>query len=135
MTREDILRNPSYWISHIQTSLYNCAEEYMRRNNLNRTQLAEKLGVSKGYVSQLLNGDYDHKLSKLVELALAFGMIPEVEFKPIDDRLREDRFAYSKSKWRAVSYNTAMTTKTIQFESGDSYEMISPDSNPNPDAA
>ena len=40
-----------------------------------KSQLAEYLGVSKGYVSQLLNGDYDHRMSKFFELALAFGMV------------------------------------------------------------
>ena len=40
-----------------------------------KSQLAEYLGVSKGYVSQLLNGDYDHCMSKFFELALAFGMV------------------------------------------------------------
>lgn len=40
-----------------------------------KSQLAEYLGVSKGYLSQLLNGDYDHRMSKFFELALAFGMV------------------------------------------------------------
>ena len=40
-----------------------------------KSQLAEYLGVSKGYLSQLLNGDYDHCMSKFFELALAFGMV------------------------------------------------------------
>ena len=40
-----------------------------------KSQLAEYLGVSKGYVSQLLNGDYDNCMSKFFELALAFGMV------------------------------------------------------------
>lgn len=44
-----------------------------------KSQLAEYLGVSKGYVSQLLNGDYDHCMSKFFELALAFGMAQEGE--------------------------------------------------------
>ena len=42
----------------------------MKEKKLNRTKLAQKLQVSKGYVTQLFNGDFDHKLSKLVELTL-----------------------------------------------------------------
>ena len=71
ITRNDILKSPEYWTTQLQLDLYNCALKFMEENNLNRTQLAKHLGVSKGYVSQLLNGDYDHKLSKLVELSLA----------------------------------------------------------------
>ena len=47
----------------------------MAETGRNKSQLAEYLGVSKGYVSQLLNGDYDHRMSKFFELALAFGMV------------------------------------------------------------
>ncbi len=51
----------------------------MAETGRNKSQLAEYLGVSKGYVSQLLNGDYDHCMSKFFELALAFGMAQEGE--------------------------------------------------------
>ena len=50
---------------------------------MNRKQLAEYLGVSPSYVTQLLNGDFDHKLSKFVELSMAFGYIPQTDFVPL----------------------------------------------------
>ncbi len=58
-------------------------ETYLKENKLTRTELAKQLGVSKGYVSQILNGDYDHKLSKLMELSLAIGYKPRIVFEPI----------------------------------------------------
>ena len=51
----------------------------MAETDRNKSRLAEYLGVSEGYVSQLLNGDYDHCMSKFFELALAFGMAQEGE--------------------------------------------------------
>lgn len=78
------MRSPEYWITGIQVDLYNCAERFMEKHNMNRTQLASHLGVSKSYVSQLLNGDYDHKLSKLVELSLAFGYVPDMKFMSVE---------------------------------------------------
>ncbi|RQP19275.1 MAG: XRE family transcriptional regulator, partial [Parapedobacter sp.] len=66
--------------------------EYMSENQLNRTQLAEKLGVSKGYVTQILNGDFDHKVSKLVELALAFGKAPRLTYVDLDVLVHEDKY-------------------------------------------
>ena len=104
MTREDILRSPEYWIAQIQIALYNKAEEFMQENNLTRTQLAERLGVSKGYVSQLLNGDYDHKLSKLVELALAFGVVPQIGFQRIEAIIHQDKMSYELPKWLFANY-------------------------------
>ena len=62
----------------------------MKSNGLNRTQLAEKLGVSKGYVSQIMNGDSDHRLSKLVELSLAIGLVPNLNFEELSSVLKED---------------------------------------------
>jgi predicted XRE-type DNA-binding protein len=39
----------------------------METNNMNRTMLATHLGVSKSFVSQLLSGNYNYSLSKLIE--------------------------------------------------------------------
>ena len=70
----------------------------MEKNDMNRSQLAQHLGVSKGYVSQLLNGDYDHKLSKFIELAIAFGYVPKIEFLPMEEVIPHDRYEYVPSK-------------------------------------
>ena len=58
---------------------------------MNKTQLAAYLGCSKGYVSQLLNGDFDHKLSKLVELSLAIGKVPLLEYEDMEQYINEDK--------------------------------------------
>lgn len=68
----------------------------MIENKLNRTQLAEKLGVSKGYITQILNGDFDHKVSKLIELALAFGKAPILEYKSLKEYLYEDKLGINR---------------------------------------
>lgn len=90
MTREELLRCPEYWTTLIQNELYRQIQSYMEEHNMNKAQLAEHLGCSRGYVTQLLNGDFDHKISKLVELSLAIGMVPSVSFRDlehVDDRV------------------------------------------------
>lgn len=84
MTREELLRIPEYWTTKIQLELYAHIEAYMRENNINRTELAKVLGVSKGYVTQILNGDYDHRLSKLVEMSLKINYVPHIVYEPFD---------------------------------------------------
>lgn len=79
-TRKQLLQSKEYWISKIQIDLYNALKAYMHQQNINATQLATKLNVSKGYVSQILNGNFDHKLSKLVELSLAIDKVPIIRF-------------------------------------------------------
>lgn len=85
MSREKILRSPEYWSTIIQMALYDCAKKFMAKRKMNQRQLATYLGVSTGYVSQVLNGDYDHRLSKFVDLSLAFGYVPKVEFVSVED--------------------------------------------------
>lgn len=94
ITNDELLETPEYWTTRIQLDLYSHIQEYMRMNGLSRTQLAQKLGVTKGYITQVLNGDFDHRLSKLVELSLAVGLVPKIEFVPIDNIPEEKNTDY-----------------------------------------
>lgn len=100
MERKEVLNSPEYWTAKTQVDLYSQAQKYMEKTGKNKSQLAEYLGVSKGYVSQLLNGDYDHRLSKFFELALAFGVVPQIDFIPIEDYVKEDM---QRSQFKNVS--------------------------------
>lgn len=90
MEREELLKNEGYWISKIQTELYREVIAFMERNKMNSTQLAKYLGCSKSYISQLLNGNFNHKLTKLVELSLAIGKAPIIEFRDLKKVVKED---------------------------------------------
>jgi len=64
--------------------LFDLVHNFLADNNMSMTKFAEKLGVSKGYLSQIMNGNFDHKISKLVELALACDCVPSLMFAPIN---------------------------------------------------
>lgn len=112
MTREELLSSPSYWTAELQTELYRQIESYMKVNHLNKSQLAEKLGCTKGYVSQLLNGDFDHKMSKFYELALSIGKVPEFNFVDLDKVIECDKSGftnqYSLSLEKEGTYHKGM---------------------------
>lgn len=116
MTREDVLKSPEYWTAMIQIALYNCAEKYMKANGKNRKQLAEHLGVSKGYVTQLLSGEYDHRLSKMVELALACGCVPQVDFISVEKIIERESFK-TTCKWN-VSYDKSIIRRDKKVKTG-----------------
>lgn len=80
MKDKELMKDIGYWVAEIQLNLFDKVKEYMEKNRLNQTQLAERLGISKGYLSQVLNGNFDHRLSKLVELSLAIEKIPKIDF-------------------------------------------------------
>lgn len=99
-------------MANTQIALYQCAEKFMRKNRMNRSQLAKYLGVSNGYVSQLLNGDYDHKLSKIVDLALTFGYVPDVKFIPVEEMIAYDKIMSCSFKYSGN--NNAVEEKVMQ---------------------
>lgn len=72
--------SPAYHFTKLQNKLYGEINEFLLAEGMNKTKLADKLGVTKGYISQLLNNGADHKLSKLIKLSLAIGKIPVIEF-------------------------------------------------------
>lgn len=117
MTREELLKSPAYWTTGLQMELYRQITAFMENRHMNKTQLAEYLGCSKGYVTQLLNGDFDHKLSKFVELSLAINKIPEFTFSDVDEYILSDKKEYS------VQTSSSDETK-VSSEMCDTYYLI-----------
>lgn len=103
MTREELLRSSEYWTTKMQLELYARIEAYMSENKINRTELAKRLGVSKGYVTQILNGDYDHRLSKLVEISLKVNCIPIIVYEPIESVIDNNGLYKIKTKVQCLN--------------------------------
>lgn len=55
----------------------------MREKSLTRNQLAEKLGKSKSYITQLLDGRTNMTLATIANVMLALDACLEVDVKPI----------------------------------------------------
>ncbi len=62
----------------------------MEENNLTQEQVAERLDVPPFYVSQILNGNFNFKLSKLVELSLLVGKAPIIQFETIEQIMENE---------------------------------------------
>lgn len=90
-TRAELLKSKGYWIAKLQIVLFRELDEFKKKKSMNNTELANYLGCTKGYVSQLLNGNFDHKVSKIVELALAIGKAPKLEFEDLNQYIKDDR--------------------------------------------
>ena len=103
MKREELLHSPEYWTTKIQMELYRQMESFMKEKHLNK--------CSKGYVSQLLSGDYDHKLSKFVALSLAINKIPKIIFTDSEEYIKVDQQNfYVQNKISTTSFAKAFTT-------------------------
>lgn len=66
--------------TQLSTNLIQEINAFLVEEGMTRTEFAERLGVSKGYVSQLLNGKSDLKLSSVANLAAAMGRDPQLLF-------------------------------------------------------
>jgi transcriptional regulator with XRE-family HTH domain len=107
-TRQQLLSKPEYWFEEAQNELYRQVIEYKEKKGITQTELADELGVSKGYVSQILKGEFNFTLKKLIEISLAIGMVPRLEFTALTDLMEKDerekrslaRVAEPKSKYK-----------------------------------
>lgn len=82
---EELVQTPEYWFETIQNEIFRQVDAYLKANKLTQTQFAEQLGVSKGYVSQVMKGEFNYTLKKLIELSLAIGKVPVLEYKPLTE--------------------------------------------------
>jgi len=88
--RDKILNQSSYWVEGINSFLYNAILEYMEENDMNRTELASYLGISKGRVSQILNdGEINFSIEKVVQIALKVNKFPIFELKDKNSYLED----------------------------------------------
>ena len=86
---KELLETEEYWIEQIQNQIFREVKSYMEIHNLNQSQLAEKLNVSKGYVSQILNGNANFSIKKLVELALNLDLAPQLSFSNLETYIHQ----------------------------------------------
>ena len=74
-------KQPEFVLTQLQNDLYRELTAYMEKNELSKKQLAEKLGVSPSYISQVLNGRFNFTVLKLVELSLAIDKVPVIRLE------------------------------------------------------
>lgn len=113
MERQELLRHPEWYVASIQNDLYKIIYEYMEENKLKKKDVALKLGVSKGYITQILKGSFDHKISKLVELSLAFGKAPIVNYRDLEQYIQYDAAKIKLVSIPSSNYETEIPIRSI----------------------
>lgn len=123
MTYDELLQTPEYWTTKIQLELFDKVEKYLEDNKLSRADFAKQIGVSKGYVTQILNGDFDHRISKLVELSLAIGYFPNIKFEEqqTKEEKKEDILKRAFSLLESIDHCGMAYQKGNDFQKANSY--------------
>lgn len=117
---EEMMRREGYWTTNIQLQLFREIDKYLEENNMSRKDFAKKLGVSKAYVSQILNGEYDHKLSKLVRLALAMDLAPKLQFSDLESEIIKSKGGRQLEK---LNYN-ATASGSLSADKVEALELL-----------
>ncbi len=104
--RKELLSTQEYWLERIQNELFHQVQLYLETSNKTQSDLANQLGVGKSYVSQIINGSFDHKLSKFIELSLAVGLVPQINFKTVEQILAEEEEAYIQNHDYVIACET-----------------------------
>lgn len=84
LSKDELLRHPNYLLTKYQNEIYRQIIGYIEEKKITQKELAQKLGVSNAYMSQIINGNFNFTLKKLIELALAIGKVPVLEFSDIN---------------------------------------------------
>ena len=95
LKRKELVERPEYWLETIQNEVFRQVAAYLKDNKLTQNQFAEQLGVSKGYVSQVMKGEFNYTLKKLIELSLAIGKAPLIDFKTLAEIIPDESDAIS----------------------------------------
>ena len=95
-TWEELRKTKEFWEERIRNDIFRFVKSYMIENGINQSELAQDLGVSKGYVSQILNGNFNFSIKKLIELSLKLKIAPDIDFKPLQQFLNEEKERISK---------------------------------------
>jgi transcriptional regulator with XRE-family HTH domain len=114
LSKKELLSTPNYLLTKYQNEIFRQLVNYMESNNLSQKDIAEKLGVSGSYISQVLNGNFNFTLKKLIELGLMIDKIPNLEFVTIDEFWISEKETQSKSPTISININLDISVFPIQ---------------------
>ena len=107
---KELKKTPEYWLENVQNEIYFELKTYMLENNLNQTELADKLGFSKSYISQILSGEFNYSMKKFIELSLAIGKRPLV-------KIEESPECENKDNCRVIDFQNYLSQEYFDVKS------------------
>ena len=84
LSKDELLKYPDYLLTKYQLEIYRQVVKYMQEKNISKGKLAKEMNVSNPYISQILNGNFNYTLKKLIEIGLTIGQVPQLSFIPIE---------------------------------------------------
>jgi predicted XRE-type DNA-binding protein len=114
VSKDDLLKRPNYLLTKYQNEIYRQLVGYIKSNNLTQKDVAERLGVSSAYISQVLNGNFNFTLRKLIEIGLMVGKVPSLEFVDFGEFWRREREGAAVRPTISVTKNIRLHVLPVQ---------------------
>lgn len=90
LTRKKLLKSNVFWLEYMRNQIFREVQNYLSTTRTSRKELADNLGYSRGYISQILNGNSNLSFEKLTELSVAIGKAPYLYLKDLEDVIHLD---------------------------------------------
>ena len=116
MPRERTLSSPAYWFEKAQNELFRQFHYYMKQEDINQTELAARLGLTKGRVSQILRGESNFTMKTLIELSLSIRKIAKINYVSIEDEVKADELKRVEIQNRKELVNEKKTSLPFDTE-------------------
>ena len=96
--------DPDFVAEGLALRIMEQASELMEHNDVTRSALAQRMGVSKARISTMFNAPPNMTLRSIAGLAIAFGTTPEVSIRP--------RITHGHIEMKETRYSISFTTTT-----------------------
>lgn len=85
MTRKELLKNSTYWLTQMQIDIFREIKTYQAINNMNDEELSEFLDISTYKLRQITSGDCNLDMNELCEIMVKIDIAPKLNLMKIDD--------------------------------------------------
>ena len=85
MTRKELITNPIYWLTQMQTDVFREIKTYQVINNMNDKELSEFLDISTYKLKQITSGDCNLSMEELCDIMVKINIAPKLNLMKIDD--------------------------------------------------
>ncbi len=115
--KKELIKSSAYWFEKTQNEFYRQFYNYMQEQNISQNEMAEMLNVTKGYISQILNGNFNPTLKKLIELSIAIQRVPDINYKTFEEIMQPNSY-------KEIMIGAYLKTFNNCFFHSDSVNMI-----------
>jgi len=88
----DAKKRLAYWIEHAVLDFTYSLEQRMRSHDVNRAELARRLGTSQAYITKILSGNANFTIKSMVSLCRALDATIHIEIVPTESEQQFGQF-------------------------------------------